>query len=240
MRALFTISGPSAIMKKSLLILSLALFLGNCSSPMQETYTSSEDFALFIIKHKNQIENKIGSKGLLTLGSYIITASLAQQEDSLLVGKSYQEILTTAQQAKKQKEEAQALAKEAARSKTAAAQKVLEVSLADKAFSPINIMQGLYESQIILGLTLKNTSTKDIQAFKGTLIFNDLLDDPILKLSYTFDKGLPAGSEFIDQHSISYNEFIKGQVKLQNKQLNQIKTSFEVDQILFSDGTKIQ
>ena len=46
-------------------------------------------------------------------------------------------------------------------------------------------MAGIYDAHITMNCAYENTSGKDIRAFKGTLVFQDLFDVQIYKVAIT-------------------------------------------------------
>lgn len=227
-------------MKRILYSLVLAASLTACSNPMSKAYsdqTVGED--LKAIKESGKLDTT--QQQLLVM--YMMQAKLT---DKPLVGTTYQEMLEKAEaqevQRKKEEAEQKALAEKAAAEEAARMQELRAVSAVtvfDKGFSASDAMAGRYDDYVTFSVAIQNKSPKDIQAITGTLVFNDLFDKPVKRISLTNDTGVKAGKTLKYESGMDYNQFIDSDKEFRYKELSKMKVVWEPQQILFADGTKM-
>lgn len=174
-------------MIKRLAIISLLSFsLFSCSKAIDKQYneaTLEQD-----IKEISST-NDLTPEEAQTFGQYVIGSKLRGES---LSGKTYKQILEDAKSFKikqqKEQEEQNRLAEEARKleaEKIAKLKKSVSLVIFDKSIKKIN-----YSDRFIFKTILENKSNKDIKAFKGKVIFNDLFDQTLYNLDFTYDEGL--------------------------------------------------
>lgn len=224
-------------MKKILLFILLFGISWGCTSVMDEKFISSGDYILFVAKNKEKMG--LSESEMKTLGKYILQASM-QDKEAELVGKSYKEILSIATKEQEEKAAAKAKAEAEAKAKAEAMEATIRITLTEKGYVPSNINQLRMESYITFSFLVENLSEKDINAFNGVIEFQDLLGEEILSLKYTFDEGIKAGTNLTEERSIEYNKYESTHKNFYSKKVNQIKTIFKGNKILFADGTTLE
>jgi hypothetical protein len=117
--------------------------------------------------------------------------------------------------------------------------KSLNLTVYDKGFIPSNATAGRYRDYITLRCAYENTSAKDIRAFKGTVVFQDLFGSPIYRVTVTISDPIRNGAQAKWDGSIDYNQFIATQVQLRNTELKDMKVIWLPSSVIFADGTKI-
>jgi hypothetical protein len=83
-----------------------------------------------------------------------------------------------------------------------------------------------------------NATGKDIRAFTGVMHFMDLFDRTIKDVSMTYEKELKAGETKTWDASIDYNQFMESDMRLATVDLNSMKSSLTVREVIFADGTR--
>lgn len=114
--------------------------------------------------------------------------------------------------------------------------KTLSVALTGK-----RNQQGEYGKQFVyLHVAYENKTDKDIQGVKGVLHINDIFGDKIVNVRWSYDRGVAANKRAVETGSgLDLNRFTDSHMKLWNTDFDKIKSSFEVQTIIFKDGTKI-
>ena len=132
-----------------------------------------------------------------------------------LVGKTVGEILELQKQwDKEQKEEAEMATKiaEEEQAKEEALQAELRNSLRltvyKKGFIPSDAMSSRYDDYVTFSVTYENLSQKDIRAFQGTVVFNDLFGDAVKRVSIKITDPIKAGGKATWSGVMKYNQFI--------------------------------
>ena len=121
-----------------------------------------------------------------------------------------------------------------------ALQAAVGVRLVDKTYVPSDWQARRYEDFVALEFEYANKADKDIRAFTGTVVFKDIFERPFLRLNLTFDQRIAAGHSVRDKdRSLKTNQFSDEQQKLINTELENLRVGFEVESVLFADGTKM-
>lgn len=220
-------------MKKILSIVSLAI-LASCSSPLEKTY--SEDG---LEKDAPELKEALDSNDLQLLMGSILRLTL-QGED--LDKMTYKEILDDGRAWKVEQErieaEQKALQEKAAREEAeriARLQDAVLVTCFKKGYTEID-----YQDYITYGFAIQNKSEQDIRAVKGEIMFTDLFDDEIKTLSFTYDQSIKAGATSNWNATTDYNQFRDEDVRLRNKNLEDLKIVWEPIKIIFEDGSSLE
>lgn len=116
-------------------------------------------------------------------------------------------------------------------------QKILTVALVNKR----NVMQEYGRRFVNLDLAYENKGSKDIQGVKGVLKITDIFGDKIMNIRWSYDKGIKAGKTATEKTvGIDVNQFKDDHMKLWNTDFDKLKSTFEVQTIIFVGGEKLQ
>lgn len=219
------------------LTLSLILLaVASCADPLEQAYTEET----FPEDMKELVEGKaVTTEQAELIAGQVLAAAF---QEKTLVGKTYAQILADGEKAKAEREAqeaeekrlAEAAAKEEAE-RTARLNQVLTVALFDKGFERIS-----YSEYITFKFAFENKGAKDIKAFTGQLIINDLFDKEIITSELTYDDPIPAGQKVTWNAQRNFNEFIDEDVALKNKDLDALKCVWKPEKIIFADGTTLE
>lgn len=222
------------IMKKVVVLLFVSIIVLSCSNPVDKPYkkdTLEEDII--------EIKKKVTDEELETLAGYIALQELAEES---MLGKTYAELLDEAKQLqeklKEQEEEERLLAEEARVNEAKRIEKLnnsLTVSMFDKGYSEYK-----YDEYITMKFAFHNKTEKDIRAFTGTVVINDLFDKEIQKINLTYDDGVLANSKKNWNAQTEYNQFKDEDVALKNKDMEDLKVVWKPEKIIYSDGTTLE
>lgn len=220
-------------MKKALIIFSSILLVA-CSSPLDKKY--SEDT---LEEDAKELRNELDStEAKLLLGS--IFRLTMQQED--LSKMTYGEILENGKAWKAEQDrieaEQKALQEKAAREeaeRVARLQNAVMVTCFKKGYTEVD-----YQDYITYGFAIQNKSEQDIRAVKGEIMFTDLFDDEIKTLSFTYDQPIKAGATSNWNATTDYNQFRDEDVRLRNKNLDDLKIVWKPIKVIFQDGTTLE
>lgn len=220
-------------MKKALIIFSSILMVA-CSSPLDKKY--SEDT---LEEDAKELRNELDStEAKLLLGS--IFRLTMQQED--LSKMTYGEILENGKAWKAEQDrieaEQKALQEKAAREeaeRVARLQNAVMVTCFKKGYTEVD-----YQDYITYGFAIQNKSEQDIRAVKGEIVFTDLFDDEIKTLSFTYDQPIKAGATSNWNATTDYNQFRDEDVRLRNKNLEDLKIVWKPIKVIFQDGTTLE
>jgi hypothetical protein len=223
-------------MRQSLLFLTLLCFLASCNKPLDKAYnkaTMSED--LLAISKSGETD----STEVFMLAMNVAASELTGEKHE---GKTYRQILNEAREKRakldaeeKKQEELAKVAKLEEEKRIARLNESLRVTVFEKGFIKLD-----YEDYLTYKFAFQNSTDKEIRAFKGTVIFNDLFDVKISELSLTYDKGVPAGKIINYDASSDYNQFQDSDNLLKSKDLKDMKIVWVPEKILFKDGSTLE
>jgi hypothetical protein len=222
-------------MKSNHLLFPLLLFLIiSCSSPLERPYKEStleEDVV--------ELKKTLSEEELEMLAGYIALRTIG--EDKML-GKTYGDLLTEAKEFKAEmeakQEEERRLAEEAKREEAERIKRLsgaLTVSLYEKGFFEYN-----YQDYITFKFAFQNKTDKNMKAFTGMIIINDLFDKEIKNFNLTFDDGINANSKRNWSAQTEYNQFIDEDVTLKSKDMDDLKVEWIPEKIIFTDNTTLE
>lgn len=121
-----------------------------------------------------------------------------------------------------------------------ALQNALSVRLINKTYVPSDFRARRYDDRVALEFEYENRTERDIRAFTGTVIFKDIFDRPFLRVNLTVDDPIGAGQTVRDSDkSLATNQFDADHQKLIATDLANLRLGFEVESILFMDGTRL-
>jgi hypothetical protein len=101
-------------------------------------------------------------------------------------------------------------------------------------------MKADYEDYITYKFAIQNKTNKAIRALKGEIVFNDLFDEKISALGFTYDQTIAADETVNWDASTDYNQFKDSDQKLRNKDLKDIKVVWKPEKIIFEDGSTLE
>jgi hypothetical protein len=222
-------------MLRTVVLISLAFVLSACSDPRSYDVTKLTD------EQRKELGQKLTADEGQKLAGWMMRQAFKQ--DSLPLGttvaqaikeqdewltKQKEEELRVAELKKKIEAERRAKQEEFAR--------MLSVVLVGKKNSV-----GEYDRRFIsLELAYENKTDKDIKGVKGILKIADIFGDKIINLRWPYDGGAPAKQTTVERGvGVKVNQFMDDHMKLWNANMDKLKATFEVQTIIFSDGTKI-
>lgn len=225
-------------MKKNIVLFVVLLiivnFVPSCSSPLDKPYKKDN-----LEEDVIELKKSLSEDEFEMLKGYIVLKSL---NDDKMLGKTYGDLLD---EAKKLREELQLKEEEekklAEKAKAEEAERIkrlggaLTVSLFEKGFTEHN-----YQEYITYKVAFENKTDKDIKAFTGKIIFNNLFDKEILTTNLTYDDGVPANSTKNWNGQTDFNQFSDRDRRLKNKDLDDLKVNWIPEKIIFKDGSTLE
>jgi hypothetical protein len=216
------------------LTLTAGVLLG-CSDPHKF------EIAKLTEEQKQEIGKKLTADEGTKLTGYLMRTSFASKElpPGVTVGRAIKEQEEWVAKEKVEAAKAEELKRkvEAERkAKQEAFAKMLSVALVTKRNST-----GEYgQRMVLLDLAFDNKSDKDIAGVKGTLHLNDMFGDKIMNIKWSYDEGVRSGQTSVERGSgMKINEFMDDHMKLWNADSDKIKANYEVQTIVFKDGTRL-
>ena len=158
------------------------------------------------------------------------------------VGKLIEEQRKMVADSEAKAKEAKRIAQEAAKKEALVAaelSKQIMVTPYKKSFRKANWQNQEFEDKIDVSFMFENKSNKDIKAFKGEAIFKDAFGELIDKSNLMDDEGIKVGQKKKWIGSRKYNQFIEGQQRFKNTELENMKFEWKPQGIIFADGSKI-
>ena len=218
-------------MKRDFFFIVLAIVICSCNNPLDRKYSEKT-----LEEDAKAIREKIDTTETAILLGTILRYKF---QDKKLEEKTYGELLEDGRKFKEEQDKIEAeqkiLAEKAEREeaeKTQRLSEALTVTVFNKNFIELD-----YEEYITLQFAFQNNTEKDILAFTGIMIFNDLFNKEIKKLSLTYDDGIRANSTVHWDATTDYNQFRDSDKALRNKELSKIKLVWIPEKIIFKDGT---
>jgi hypothetical protein len=93
---------------------------------------------------------------------------------------------------------------------------------------------------VALEIAYRNKTDKDIQGVKGVLKLTDIYGDAIIDIPWSYDGGISAQQAAVEHDTGAFiDKSIEPQVKLWNTDFEKIIPTFEVNAIIFKDGTSM-
>jgi hypothetical protein len=117
--------------------------------------------------------------------------------------------------------------------------KALSLTVTAKGFIPSDPSSGRYEDLLTLKCSYQNTSDRDIRAFTGAVIFQDLFGKEILRASITISNPIKAGQQATWDGTLKYNQFTEAHQRFRGTELQDLKVVWQPASIIFADGTRI-
>ncbi len=227
-------------MKRFLLIVFLLTFIIACGNVKDLKFTSTnQDEVLEKVKKSKDLTAE--EVALLT-GALMRSAFTQSSLDGKTVGALITEQKQFLAEADAKDKEAKKLAAEAAEKEALLIKELskdIMVSPFKKSFRKANFEEGTYQDKILISFVFVNKSTKDIRAFKGTVIFNDLFGKKLKETNLSYEDGIKAGQKKNWVGELPYNDFLPGQRTFRDATLDNIKFEWQPQVIIFTDESKI-
>ena len=116
--------------------------------------------------------------------------------------------------------------------------KAVAVAVFEKGFVPAIPGVGQFEAYITFKCAFENYSSKDIRAFKGVVIFQDLFGSDLYRVNLTISDPINAGAKASWSGVVKFNQFIETQQRFRDTELKDMKVIWMPESIIFSDGTR--
>lgn len=117
----------------------------------------------------------------------------------------------------------------------AASKTLIDVKLLRKDFEADKYDRGA----ITFTLEFTNRSSRDIRAFEGALMFNDLLGNTILTSKLMINDPVSKALPMRWDGKIDYNQFIDRHERLRNERFENLNIQFKLNKVLFQDGESL-
>lgn len=102
------------------------------------------------------------------------------------------------------------------------------------------VFEANYADHLAFDFIFTNNTDKDIKAVKGIAHFTDLFDTEIISLNFTIEELVLAGQSIKNNdYSMELNQFIDTHNRLRSITMDNLKMRFEVQSIIFKDGSII-
>lgn len=221
---------------KKILLFAILISLSACSNPTSQKYDENkltED--LTAIKKSN----KWSSEDAELFAGWLIRSKL---KGEALEEKTYQNILD---EAKKYKSEQQALAEKAKKEveeRKVKMKNAITVTIFGKDFAPSNYEAGRIDDYNVFQYAIQNKSQKEIKAAKISFkVFNSLGDQigDGYNMDFTDDR-IPGNGTYKNDMAFSYNQFTDSDSKIRNAKFEDLIFDFDVQKIVYSDGTTLE
>ena len=209
--------------------------LVGCSDPKNYEVSKLTD------EQKKEIGKKLTAEEGQKLAGWMIRNAMVGKEPTAgtTIGQALKEQDEWAAKQKEEEIKAEALKKKVEAERKAKQEefaKILSVALVSKK----NSMGEYNQRWVGLELAYDNKSDKDIQGVKGVLRLTDIFGDKILNIRWSYDNGVPAKQNAVERRSgVDINQFKDDDMKLWNTDFEKLKSSFDVQTIIFKDGTKM-
>ena len=220
-------------MKKLLFLLLTAGLFASCSSAFDKKYTK-DGFEDDVTALKEEDSTKAFKVGLYMMRAAIINEPLE--------GMTYRDIAEKADKVEaeaKAKEAAEKMAEEKARLEKEAKLKELvnavSVEIVDK-----NFHEYKYEESISLGLIMKNTGSKNIKAFKGSVRVEDQFGKLLKLYSFTHEDPMPTGEKLETRKFWDCNKYNDDDNRIHYTEIDKLKLTWEPEHVIFEDGTELK
>lgn len=235
----------------ALLTLAVLVVTSACSNPKNLRITD-QNKETFMEEIKNSKKLTVEEVGLLQgyLMRYGVIEGLkgltGGENELPLEGKTVGELIELqrkwAEETKAEEARQKKLAEEAkAREEALAAElrKCITLAVWDKGFVDSDYRRGLYQDLLTYSITYENNSPKDIRAFQGTVVFQDLFGDRVNSFGLKITDPIKSGEKAQWKGTTAFNQFDKEDTRLRDAELKDLKVVWMPERIIFADGTSI-
>lgn len=216
-------------MKKIIVFIAITIAVMSCSNPLDKKY-NKESFESDITELKES--NVLSEDDLKLLAGEVLRSAFANED---LNGKSYGQIIENAKIRKAEQDRLAEQARIEEENRIKMFDSTLTVAMYDKGYQKVS-----YEDFLTYSFIFSNKSSKDIRAFKGRVVINDLFETEIKSISLTVDDLIKAGASIRETYTSDYNQFRDEDVRLRNKDMEDLIVSWIPEKVIFNDGTTIE
>jgi len=117
--------------------------------------------------------------------------------------------------------------------------KIITLAVVEKSFVSADSQSRRYQALLTLKCSYQNASERDIRAFTGTIIFQDLFGKEIYRVSVTISDPIKAGQQSTWNGTVNYNQFVEAQQRFRAAELRDMQVVWAPASIIFADGTRI-
>ena len=159
------------------------------------------------------------------------------------VGEAIADQKAWAEQRAKDEAEAKALAEKVQAELEAKQRELREavtVALTSKSVLGKNFRAGRYSDAIAVSIAFQNKTDKAVGGVKGVMVFSDMFDEEIKRVNVSYDEGIEPKSTSTWKAELGHNQFMPADTKLMNTEFEKLKTRWEPEVILFTDGTSLK
>lgn len=118
-------------------------------------------------------------------------------------------------------------------------QELVTVTCTSKSNVPADYLNGRYSDRCDLKFEITNNTDKPVQGVQGLLIIDDLFGSNIMKITCNFTGQTINPGETIenDEMGMDINEFVEADVKVWNERFDDLKFSYLVNSVVYSEGS---
>ena len=112
----------------------------------------------------------------------------------------------------------------------------LPVTIDSKRYQESNWQAGVYENALWFDFSIDTSNLKkSTRAVKGVIIFSDLFGEAKLKIGYTYDDPIAAGTQSVQVNGVGfdYNQYRNPHVWVRNTEIKDMVVHFQVSQIIY-------
>lgn len=229
------LKGQGGRIKRAAALTVMAGMLLGCSDPHKY------EVAKLTEEQKQEMGKKLTSEEGQKLAGYLFRTSFGSKElpAGVTVGQAIKDQEAWLEKEKVEAAKAEELKKKVdaeRKAKQEAFAKMLSVALVAKR----NDLGEYGQRMVLLDLAYENKSEKEIAGVKGILHLNDMFGDKIMNIRWSFDEGIHAKDTSVERGSgVKINQFMDDHMKLWGTDPAKIKANYEVQTIVFKDGTRM-
>lgn len=231
-----------ALVKFTLPIVLMLLLLTACGVPVkEELYSESLSEDISSTNELTQEEKKLYSTAVEYANSQ--NTDLSSKTVGLIITDEKERQRKIQEEEKKKEEELRRKQEEAEREKqekTKLLDESVKVDLIKKSVTYEDIDKWIFSDIVKMTLNFENTSKRSVKGFQGVITFKDMFGNKIKSLNLKYDEQLLADSSTTYDGSFEVNQFMDEDIELRDTPIDKIKVEFEMDQIIFDDGTTIK
>jgi hypothetical protein len=227
-------------MRKLAILITIISLLVACSNVKDKKFTKDNQDQ--VIEKVRKSKDLTGEESGLFMAALMRYAFSNESLDGKTVGQIISEQNKLSKEVEAKEKETKRLAAEAAKKEAQVAEELSKYIVAapfKKTFHKADIYSGEYRDTISIAFVFENKSPKDIKAFKGTTVFNDLFGEKIRDIQLSYDGGLKAGQKKNWYGEIEYNNFISEHRKFKDTELNNMKFEWKPQVVIFTDGSSL-
>jgi hypothetical protein len=116
----------------------------------------------------------------------------------------------------------------------------IKVQLVNKGFQESNYEQGIGRDQITFSFLFTSALEKDVRAFTGAVVFMDLFDREVTRVSLTSNDGIRSAGSVTWTGGIKYSMFDDTSQRLRAAEQKDLKLRFLLERVFYTDGTTQQ